>query len=95
MATDWLQKIREQHNRNRAKGYDIAHDDGHDNGELADAAACYAAKSRSNIDPRLWPWGELRRPETDVSDIERNAQLVHAGALIIAELERRERAGLV
>lgn len=66
------------------EGWSPEHDDDHDKGELANAAACYAIG-----DPMgLWPW-ELSWFK--LGDRRRN--LVKAGALIIAEIERLDRAG--
>lgn len=72
------------------------HDDEHVSGELADAAACYAMKKsfwRENSLVEIFPvW-----PETWVllwfkkRKHDRKRQLIIAGALIIAELERLER----
>jgi len=81
-------------------GYDAAHDDEHDEGEIALAAACYAAPQmiyvdESNSDDRgeyrfvdPWPfdWTEDKRRWYD-----RRRQLVIAGAMIIAEIERLDR----
>jgi hypothetical protein len=92
----------------RAEGFDDAHDDEHDCGELARAAACYAfvasigddakrARLAAFRDPlllpegriiaSLWPW-DFRwwKPKTPLRDLER------AGALILAEIERRARS---
>ena len=67
------------------EGWTPEHDDGHRNGQMADAAACYA--STKHIDHLLWPWSrEWLKP----SDRRRN--LVKAGALILAEIERLDRA---
>lgn len=93
------------------EGYDAAHDDEHAAGELAMAAACYAAPHRvyvkadyaagvSFMDP--WPsdWRKDKRPYIDGA-IRSNASkgepyrrelLVKAAALILAELERIDRA---
>jgi hypothetical protein len=74
------------------KGYDAAHDDAHNNGAIAEAAACYA--SRFNLlvmDPRsirprrLWPWEGAPKGT-------RRQQLVKSAALIVAEIERLDRA---
>lgn len=73
------------------EGWSRDHDGGHTDGSLAAAGACYAiGKSAvSNIEGhivRLWPWGdEWWKP----SDVRRN--LVKAGALILAEIERLDR----
>lgn len=84
----------------RAEGWTPSHDDEHTDGELACAAACYAMppdledRSVINIDrpnvacpPDLWPWGpEAWKPTT------RRRELVKAAALILAEIERIDRA---
>jgi hypothetical protein len=75
-----------------AEGWTPMHDDEHETGELARAAACYAAnatgyrlQSRINI----WPWDrEWWKPTTPRRD------LVKAGALILAEVERLDRRAL-
>ena len=68
-----------------AEGYSTDHDDEHATGELADAAACYALGVRT---PR-WPWGtDWWKPSPD----NRVRELVKAGALIVAEIERLQRA---
>lgn len=72
-----------------AEGWTLAHDDQHDNGEMAAAAVCYAftaVRSPHEIQNRIWPWAsDWWRP----SDSRRN--LVKAGALILAEIERLDR----
>lgn len=81
------------------EGWTPDHDDCHDSGELAMAAACYAAPQEICVEwtpPRAatqyvdaWPW-EAEFDKRDQHD--RRRQLVIAGALIVAELERLERA---
>jgi hypothetical protein len=74
------------------EGWTPEHDDGHDSGELARAAASYAlvgdywARDERAID--LWPWSLLIWKPSD--DPIRN--LVRAGALIAAEIDRLRRA---
>lgn len=74
------------------EGYTPEHDDGHRRGELAMAAACYAADHCQLNEPlrqRLWPWDQEEfRPK----DARRN--LVRAASLLIAEAERLARAEL-
>lgn len=80
------------------EGYYASHDDGHDKGELALAAMSYlavvAAPDESGDDegkPRPchdWPWEEKWWKPSD--DPVRN--LVKAGALIAAEIDRLQRA---
>jgi hypothetical protein len=66
------------------EGWTAEHDDAHDDGELARAGAAYAAFSYA-----LWPWDRSWwRPEPG-DDIRR---LVKAGALIVAEIDRLQRA---
>lgn len=83
------------------EGWTEDHDDQHDRGELAKAGACYAlfsagANKEIEIDgpgsyrvpAHHWPWDpEWWKP----SDRRRN--LVKAGALILAEIERLDRMG--
>lgn len=93
------------------EGYDAAHDDQHDDGALAMAAACYAAPHRLYVktdyadgcsfsDP--WPrdWrgdkrpheGNMVRSNGAHGEPHRRSLLVKAAALILAELERIDRA---
>jgi len=81
----------------QAEGWTPQHDDEHAVGEMAIAAGCYAifaAESdgfrRSSADttcPENWPWHpKWWKPKT------RRQDLVRAAALIIAEIERLDRA---
>lgn len=86
-----------------AEGWSPEHDDEHRGGSLAMAAACYAAhdhlpaemRSFGNRDlgrvPELWPrsWDYTWFKPKD-----RRRDLVKAGALILAEIERLDRAAL-
>lgn len=65
-----------------AEGWTPAHDDAHDYGELARAAACYAVGLKND-----WPWSDSWWKPKD-----RRTDLVRAGALIVAEIERLDRA---
>ncbi len=75
-----------------AEGWLPQHDDTHDRGELADAAACYAilagkgATATEFDQPGWWPWHWTWWKSTT-----RRRDLVKAGALIIAEIERLDR----
>lgn len=72
------------------KGFDARHDDAHAKGELARAAAVYALQGVMNVEATyyLWPFArEELNPKDQVSNLTR------AGALILAELERLDRAG--
>ena len=73
------------------EGWSPEHDDGHRHGELAQAAACYALgrKEVRGIDSAsMWPpnWSlKWWKPK------DRRRDLIRAGALIVAELERLDR----
>jgi hypothetical protein len=66
-----------------AEGWTPEHDDKHTKGEMAKAAACYAAGYPIAT---LWPWGDEWWKFSD-----RRRNLVKAGALILAEIERLDR----
>lgn len=105
-ARDMLAERRRQV---EAEGWTPKHDDEHDKGEMARAAACYAlhagscfawrADAYQSAKPHegnpaaqdsLWPWDmQWWKPTTPRRD------LVKAGALILAELERLDRAALL
>lgn len=88
-----IELIQEERQRQiSVEGYDEKHDDEYIEGEMALAAAQYALSSVYNhnpdddITPIHWPWHRvLWKPSTPERD------LVKAGALIVAELERRHR----
>lgn len=79
------------------EGWTAEHDDEHVNGELTAAAACYASPDL-NLDadnipfgatPPSWPWDvEWWKPKG------RRHDLIRAGALIVAEIERLDRLAL-
>lgn len=74
-----------------AEGWTAEHDDAHDKGEMATVAACYALHAggfSAEAVMEIWPkpWGRLWwKPNTPRRD------LVKAGALILAEIERLDR----
>jgi hypothetical protein len=79
------------------EGWTPAHDDEHAKGEMAYAAAAYAVHGGSDDQDRLhssfwsilWPWqASWWKPTT------RRRDLVKAGALILAEIDRLDRAAL-
>ena len=90
---DALQLIVAERARQRtAEGFSPDQDDEENcDGELADAAAAYAVASNGAPDAaQFWPaaWAPtMFKPTGEIRD------LVKAGALIIAEIERRQRAG--
>lgn len=75
------------------KGYNTFHDDAHKAGQLANAAACYAINIESTgasieIHGQLWPEGwEAPKPGDT-----RRQELIKAIALLLAEVERLDRA---
>lgn len=79
-----------------SEGWTPEHDDTHIDGELAEAAACYAAAALYHAqgwdparvtDSLSYPWPESWKPSTDpIRNLEK------AGALIAAEIDRLLRA---
>jgi len=83
--------LAERRRQVEAEGFKPEHDDQHDGGELALAAACYAlaCDPPHGRSPNNWPWSESWwKPADD------RRNLVKAGALILAEIERLDRAAL-
>ena len=86
-----LERTRQQ----KQEGYHISHDDGHDQGELGRAAICYVASALKitvvehvgNGRTRdVWPGNDWDfNPKDPMRD------LVRAGALIAAEIDRLRR----
>jgi Lar family restriction alleviation protein len=84
--------LAERRRQIEVEGWTPQHDDEHGAGELADAAACYAAGEMLHLvatDGYLWPWSEDWWKPTD-----RRRELIKAGALILAEIERLDRAAI-
>jgi len=74
-------------------GWDADHDDDHFEGELWHAARCYLSLDPANLQqtadlpaPRGWPWDQ-----GDFKPKSRVENLVRAGALIAAEIDRLRR----
>lgn len=68
-----------------------AHDDKHTEGQLAEAAACYAVAPHDIVWPNqepVWPWHE---DWNKTADHPRRKCLVIAAALLVAEIERLDR----
>ena len=81
--------LAERRRQIEVEGWTPEHDDEHSAGEMAAAAACYAlnAAGCGCEVARNWPWdGSWWKPSTARRD------LVKAGALILAEIERLDRA---
>lgn len=87
-----LDVLAERERQKSVEGWTPEHDDSHRHGDMSTAAACYAMMGRYHYPaaghpPPQWPWdAEWWKPTT----YRRN--LVKAGALIIAEIERLDRA---
>ena len=81
-----LELLTERFRQISDEGWSLDHDDEHNCGEMADAAACYALGKPWEIVKQLWPWAQSWWKPTD-----KRRNLVKAGALIIAEIERLER----
>lgn len=96
--------VKERQRQINKEGWTFEHDDEHDDGSLADAAACYAATTRpfkaeefAGVGYRvytsysdLWPksWADhWFKPKKN-----RRRKLIIAAALIVAEIERIDRA---
>ncbi|MBV2183250.1 MAG: hypothetical protein KUL88_01730 [Rhizobium sp.] len=87
-----LERLRQQ----IVEGFDAIHDDKYTEGELPAAAACYAEFASYSDDTRKrhagkwlvgWPWSaDWWKPKS------RRQDLVRAAALIVAEIERLDRA---
>ncbi len=74
------------------EGYSLNRDDGYASGELARAASVYARLSgQPGTMSTDWPWA----PETFKPSADRRRDLVKAGALILAEIERLDRQILI
>jgi hypothetical protein len=71
-----------------AEGWTPKHDDGYAQSELVMAAVCYAYHAaRGEASANIWPWLlERWKPTTP------RRNLIKAGALILAEIERIDRA---
>lgn len=86
----WHDVQAERRRQIEAEGWTPEHDDEHNGGELADAAACYALWA-GGINPgnwrEFWPWA----PEW-LKHSEPRRMLVKAAALILAEIQRLDRA---
>lgn len=95
-SASYIAVYRERMRQLSTEGFSRERDDGYVNGELAAAAAAYAAaaedahQAKSALDdmpPAWWPWAKRWWKPSD--DPRRN--LVKAGALILAEIERLDR----
>ncbi|EDA7033181.1 hypothetical protein [Salmonella enterica] len=84
-----LDVISERQRQQSVEGWTPEHDNAYQNSELADAAACYAihAHNQGFSTPAHWPWSPDWWKQSGA-----RRDLVKAGALILAEIERIDRA---
>jgi len=90
--------IAERERQKSVEGWTPDHDDAHASGEMASAAAAYAFSAGANpseanllggAPPVLWPWDrDWWKPTTPRRDA------VKAAALLLAEIERLDRAAI-
>lgn len=89
-----VQIVDERQRQIGGEGYSTSHDDEHIEGEIAMAASVYADPSPETensgggrFTPKRWPWNpSWYKPKAD-----RRRELIIAGALIVAEIERLDR----
>lgn len=79
---------RERVRQVQVEGWTPTHDAGHNDGDLALAAVCYIESGHLTMvpPPDDWPW----EPEWWKPSEDRIRNLVKAGALIAAEIDRRQ-----
>ena len=84
-----LDVVAERQRQQSVEGWTPEHDNAYQNSELADAAACYAihAHNQGFSTPAHWPWSPDWWKQSGA-----RCDLVKAGALILAEIERIDRA---
>ncbi len=91
-----LEEISKERERQILKGFDAQHDDQHDNGEILEAAVKIAtgvAMGDVTFATNGAQWtGELAQHVCEKWDDKK--RLIIAAAMIVAEIERMERAGL-
>lgn len=83
--------LAERHRQISAEGWTSERDDKYGPGALSDAGGCYAIQAYGGKQlPEFWPWTEewWKPSETPRRNLEK------AGALILAEIERLDRAAL-
>ena len=87
--------LAERRRQVEAEGWTPEHDDEHTNGAMCMAAVCYAewdhyehpkGANTDDLVPINWPWGAAWWKPAN-----RRRNLVKAGALILAEIERLDR----
>lgn len=91
MPRAWLDVMGERTRQMAVEGWTPEHDDKHEDGQIGFAAACYAVAGAQDDGPGAplplrWPWHSAWWKPTD-----RRRDLIKAGALILAEIERLDR----
>ncbi len=89
MSRGEIDVLAERQRQIYVEGFDEAHDEQWDGDELVHAAICYAEPNREITGEPLhfWPWvWQWWKPK------DRRRDLVRAAALIIAEIDRIDRA---
>ncbi|WP_454674873.1 hypothetical protein [Achromobacter pestifer] len=87
-----LDVLAERHRQINAEGWTAEHDDAHTGEQMARAAACYALPQGDYEipePPEFWPWDAFWWKPSD-----RRRELVKAAALLLAEIERLDRAAI-
>lgn len=80
--------LAERERQQSVEGWTPEHDDQHIGGDLSAAAKCYAeAMGPLHPRPKFWPWARKWWKPKD-----RCSNLVRAAALLLAEIERLDRA---
>lgn len=92
-AVAWRDVLAERQRQIETEGWTPDHDDAHQSGELADAAALYASiKVRHVSGMAVWPWEpEWFKPTSGAVPGSRRRDIVKACALLLAEIERLDR----
>lgn len=78
--------MRERKRQETVEGFNSDHDDRYRSEQMASAAACYLTWPFRETVPASWPWAESWWKPKD-----RRSNLVRAGALIAAEIDRLDR----
>lgn len=94
-STALLDVAAERRRQIEVEGWTPEHDDEHKAGGMRVAAACYAiwglpSRIASELVSKLWPWTGWSQQWFKPKDTRHN--LIRAGALILAEIERLDRA---
>lgn len=79
--------LAERRRQVEVEGWTPEHDDLHEGGQISRAAVSYALSYGVTMDPACWPWDKSWWKPKDY-----RTNLVKAGALILAEIERLDRA---